>query len=502
MKYFKDFFQFKKFNRIFEQQAQEDEPEDDPAPPKGEVVKKEVKETPYKEKLGDEDFEVKARKQPKKKLDYTKKYDSEEFKDHPWNGAGGVRNGKPGSNYATMWIPDVNKAFNDLKTREKMVQFLKEYDGQDKETVQRMIQEEVSKNGETNLWKAMLKHATDGKVGPYHRIVWNGMIENKITKLEIPKYKVTTKPEPEDGGTTTGDGEYDEGTNVIVEAKSNNKFDFIKWTEEGKDVSTDSKFTFVITSSRNLIAIFKKQDSKYEEDEHDDDVKGGLGEKSETIDPKRDQRLGEQEKMQLSFASGGTSNIEKLLSLNYPSAEPKDILLNLSEEDEKSKNLTAKLGRVDSVTDSIDGDKRKISFDCISNRNDDLKGELYVYVFYKRFKTLNSGQDTNDLGILRRKMEGGKTKIQFELNGKDFDENEFKSKFVANVIFSSINLNIGNKQFKDAPNKPLKISSSDTKVKNLFTELTTMGDGGLLVLFKDTPHKGPLYSTQKITSTP
>lgn len=64
---------------------------------------------------------------------------------------------------------------------------------------------------------------------------------------------------PAEGGTTTGEGAYDTGTEVTVTAIPNDGFTFINWTEgESMTVaSTDATYAFQLTASINLVANFE-----------------------------------------------------------------------------------------------------------------------------------------------------------------------------------------------------------------------------------------------------
>jgi len=70
-------------------------------------------------------------------------------------------------------------------------------------------------------------------------------------------YTVTVMANPEEGGTVTGGGEYEENTEVTVTATANDHYNFVNWTENGVEVSPESSYTFVITQGRDLIANFE-----------------------------------------------------------------------------------------------------------------------------------------------------------------------------------------------------------------------------------------------------
>lgn len=70
------------------------------------------------------------------------------------------------------------------------------------------------------------------------------------------EFTVTTMAYPEDGGTVEGGGTYLEGETCTVTATTADDYQFIKWTENGATVSTDSIFSFTVTSDRALVAVF------------------------------------------------------------------------------------------------------------------------------------------------------------------------------------------------------------------------------------------------------
>ncbi len=79
-----------------------------------------------------------------------------------------------------------------------------------------------------------------------------------IANFEKRKFTVKTSSNPAEGGTTSGDGRYEQGSQVTVTATPATGYQFKNWTENDKIVSTDSQYTFIITSNRNLVANFDK----------------------------------------------------------------------------------------------------------------------------------------------------------------------------------------------------------------------------------------------------
>ena len=64
---------------------------------------------------------------------------------------------------------------------------------------------------------------------------------------------------PEQGGTVTGGGTYEIGTQCTVIAVANAGYTFVNWTENGNQVSSDAQYTFAVNSGRSLVANFTKQ---------------------------------------------------------------------------------------------------------------------------------------------------------------------------------------------------------------------------------------------------
>lgn len=64
---------------------------------------------------------------------------------------------------------------------------------------------------------------------------------------------------PEEGGTVTGGGTYEIGTQCTARAVANSGYTFINWTENGNQVSSEATYTFPVTIGHNLVANFTKQ---------------------------------------------------------------------------------------------------------------------------------------------------------------------------------------------------------------------------------------------------
>ena len=69
-------------------------------------------------------------------------------------------------------------------------------------------------------------------------------------------YTISVSANPENAGTVTGGGSYENGASCTVTATPNQRFVFVNWTEDGVEVSTEQSYTFTVTSDRTLVANF------------------------------------------------------------------------------------------------------------------------------------------------------------------------------------------------------------------------------------------------------
>ena len=76
-----------------------------------------------------------------------------------------------------------------------------------------------------------------------------------VAHFALP-FSITATANPEEGGTVTGSGEYDYYSTCIMTATPNPGYYFVKWTENGQQVSTNISYSFIVTRHRNLVAVF------------------------------------------------------------------------------------------------------------------------------------------------------------------------------------------------------------------------------------------------------
>ena len=72
----------------------------------------------------------------------------------------------------------------------------------------------------------------------------------------IAEYDITVAANPAVGGNVRGTGAYAAGTEISVIAAANPHFNFINWTENGVEVSTNAEYEFTVSADRDLVANF------------------------------------------------------------------------------------------------------------------------------------------------------------------------------------------------------------------------------------------------------
>ena len=74
-----------------------------------------------------------------------------------------------------------------------------------------------------------------------------------------PTFEISATANPNNGGTINGTGTYNLGETIKLMATSKAGFDFVNWTEDGTEISTDSTYSFTVDKNRTLVANFKEK---------------------------------------------------------------------------------------------------------------------------------------------------------------------------------------------------------------------------------------------------
>ena len=80
--------------------------------------------------------------------------------------------------------------------------------------------------------------------------------QNLTANFTLQQYTVTTSSSPAMAGTTSGGGTFDHGVPSTVAAYTNNGWTFNHWSENGVTVSTNPIYSFMVDSTRALVANF------------------------------------------------------------------------------------------------------------------------------------------------------------------------------------------------------------------------------------------------------
>ncbi|MCL1850803.1 MAG: chitobiase/beta-hexosaminidase C-terminal domain-containing protein, partial [Bacteroidetes bacterium] len=78
-----------------------------------------------------------------------------------------------------------------------------------------------------------------------------------ITGLMLTTYTVAVSANPTNGGTVTGGGTYIENTPATITATPSVAYNFINWTENGTQVTSNPQYTFTVTGNRTFVANFQ-----------------------------------------------------------------------------------------------------------------------------------------------------------------------------------------------------------------------------------------------------
>ena len=81
-----------------------------------------------------------------------------------------------------------------------------------------------------------------------------------VANFSIESYVIAAVADPVEGGTITGTGTYEYGTEVTVSVILSPEYSFVYWLEDGQIVSYDQDYTFTVTGNRSLVANLKNTD--------------------------------------------------------------------------------------------------------------------------------------------------------------------------------------------------------------------------------------------------
>lgn len=78
-----------------------------------------------------------------------------------------------------------------------------------------------------------------------------------VANFTTQAYIITAEVTPDNSGTVTGAGGYNYGEECTLTATAKPGYEFVKWTKNGTNVSTDATFTFTVNASATYLAHFQ-----------------------------------------------------------------------------------------------------------------------------------------------------------------------------------------------------------------------------------------------------
>lgn len=82
---------------------------------------------------------------------------------------------------------------------------------------------------------------------------------NYVANFEALTYAVTATANPTNGGTVTGANTYNYGAQCTLTATANTGYNFVNWTKNGAEVSTNATYTFTVHAAEAYVANFELQ---------------------------------------------------------------------------------------------------------------------------------------------------------------------------------------------------------------------------------------------------
>ncbi len=90
-------------------------------------------------------------------------------------------------------------------------------------------------------------------------VTGNRTLKANFTQQASQNYSISVSANPSDGGTVSGGGTYQQGQSCTVSAAAATGYTFLRWMENGSQVSANATYTFTVTGNRTLVAQFQVQ---------------------------------------------------------------------------------------------------------------------------------------------------------------------------------------------------------------------------------------------------
>ena len=77
-----------------------------------------------------------------------------------------------------------------------------------------------------------------------------------VAVFSLNSYTISTSANPSAGGTVSGGGSYNYGSNCTLTATPATSYSFVRWTKNGSQVSTNPSYSFTVTEDASYVAVF------------------------------------------------------------------------------------------------------------------------------------------------------------------------------------------------------------------------------------------------------
>ena len=83
-------------------------------------------------------------------------------------------------------------------------------------------------------------------------------LNGTVSQGTVVQYTITATANPTNGGTVTGAGTYNQGQSCTLTATANDGYNFVNWTKNGTQVSTNATYNFTVTEAGAYVANFEE----------------------------------------------------------------------------------------------------------------------------------------------------------------------------------------------------------------------------------------------------
>lgn len=80
-----------------------------------------------------------------------------------------------------------------------------------------------------------------------------------VAHFQLQSFIINTSINPSNSGSVSGEGTYNYGSTCTLTATPTTGYDFVKWTKDGAQVSTNTSYSFIVTEAATYVAHFQLQ---------------------------------------------------------------------------------------------------------------------------------------------------------------------------------------------------------------------------------------------------